>query len=169
MVFANTNINTQRQNVEIGVERFWKGQPASAKRCERALQGVKDGTIRFIYCTVEQMLQTPNMHDLLLHLVDDGCLKRIVIDEHDYTQSAHPEFRGVWLQLDKIRERYPGVPITASSAVGTPASIVELVSGFARHLTCLYKPFVPSTPDGHGRTGAPDAVRDDGRAEPVPS
>jgi RecQ family ATP-dependent DNA helicase len=113
------------------VEAFYQDRPATASRTADACKRVKEGTLKFIYTTVETFMKRKEFRAMLRELNDEGLFARCVIDEYDYTQSASKGFRPEWTQLNRIKEDYSyagkPVPICAASAVGTPAAIRELV------------------------------------------
>lgn len=109
---------------------------SSAQRDE-ILQELRDGAatsrlqLKLCYVAPETFFQ-PYAQEVFKKLHDRGCLARFVVDEaHVLHEWEH--FRPQYMNLSQLREKFPHVPITTTTATAPPPVIEKVCENLHLH------------------------------------
>ena len=95
--------------------------------------------IKMIFLTPEKINQNKFTQRLLQNLYDEKLLLRFVIDEAHCVSQWGNEFRPDYLQLKKIRQNFPGVPILAVTATATDKIREDIINQLNMKKTLFFR------------------------------
>lgn len=120
---------------DLGVAAAALGSGADGGTCENRQElyaQLEDGTLNLLYVTPEMLNHNQKLQRTLKQL-NDGRLKRFVIDEAHCLSLWGNEFRESYLELKNLRRVYPNVPIFACSATATDDVIADVRQQLSMH------------------------------------
>ena len=80
---------------------------------------IKQMQYKIVYVTPEKLAQSPGLISTLTELYKIGKIDRFVIDEVHCVSSWGQDFRGDYLELRRLKQDYPKVPILGLTATAT--------------------------------------------------
>ncbi|KAG9394900.1 DNA helicase ATP-dependent RecQ type [Carpediemonas membranifera] len=88
-----------------------------------------DGAVPYKVCyvTPEKIVQSRRLIQIFEQLHKDGLLDRFVIDEAHCVSNWGHDFRQDYIELAKLRQSYPDVPITALTATAAPRTKQQVI------------------------------------------
>ena len=95
--------------------------------------------IKMIFLTPEKINQNKFTQRLLQNLYDEKLLLRFVIDEAHCVSQWGNEFRPDYLQLKKIRQNFPGIPILAVTATATDKIREDIINQLNMKKTLFFR------------------------------
>lgn len=111
----------------LGVSAFFLNSTASAGQKAEAIGAVSAASCKLLYTTPETI---NSYEDLLMELdtlYENGLLEGFVIDEAHCVSNWGHDFRSSYLDLSKLRDYYPLIPIWAFTATATPKVQLDIV------------------------------------------
>lgn len=119
-----------------GGERGVDGVPAAYLSSQQSV-GEYDGVLRelgedepsvkLLYVTPEQLVNGARLGDRLAGLARRGLLARFVVDEAHCVSAWGHSYRPDYAALGALRQRFPGVPLTALTATATPRVLADVL------------------------------------------
>ncbi|EAX94126.1 ATP-dependent DNA helicase, RecQ family protein [Trichomonas vaginalis G3] len=91
----------------------------------KILNEAKQGRVRFLYMTPEKLNLSGNVSQFLNDIYSQNKLTRIVVDEAHCVSHWGHDFRPDYMQIGKVRENYPEVPLMALTATATQKVIED--------------------------------------------
>ncbi|KZV66696.1 ATP-dependent DNA helicase [Peniophora sp. CONT] len=124
-------LDQTRELEQRGIRTVWYNmEMSSADRsaATQALLAPADHKPNMVYMTPERLAGNDQMNNVLTTLYKSGLLARFVIDEAHLLHTWGRNFRGSFLDLKLLRQKWPTVPIIALTATATPTAQVDIMS-----------------------------------------
>lgn len=111
----------------------------NASERRMVLENMTLGVVKMFYVTPESLCANYNLESKLKELLRMNKLSRFVVDEaHCVSQWGH-DFRPDYIEMKKIKEMYPSVPIVALTATATPKVELDIMSNLQIRDAVVYK------------------------------
>ncbi|KAH8741199.1 hypothetical protein FG386_000106 [Cryptosporidium ryanae] len=102
-------------------------------------KGSPDTCPKFLFVTPEKLKHSKTLFSLLRYLNEKSRLLRFVIDEAHCVCQWGFDFRPDYIQLCKLREEFPNVPIIALTATATSSILYDVVKQLKMKSPVLFK------------------------------
>lgn len=104
-----------------------------AKQQDEVFSRITDNRVRLLYVTPERLVQSSRLTALVTNLANNNLLRRFVVDEaHCVSQWGH-DFRDSYLELQRLRQLWPEIPILALTATATDSVVVDVLKQLGMH------------------------------------